>query len=414
MSRWIAVALAVSLLPAAARAEWKESNTYRRCNAVSFVDSNLGFAIQDELLSKNLLKTTDGGLTWTKVTNTGLDMTYAGDMKFLDSKVGYVVAGSAGVTWSTALYKTTDGGATWAAKTLPEVGSGNTGPWLQHVAFATLNDGLVGGAPYPNYQATVYATHDGGDTWTALTLPVTSSGSGIVGLAALGAQHFVVAFSESSGSVRSTYLSKDGGGTWTKAGDFGGELDFVSATVGFLYQGNAGPAAVENNVVLKTTDGGATWSSPANAYREGASRMAWADEDNGILVGSKSGKPLVLRTSDGGKTFTEETLPSGVASASDLLIHPAYSGKSAFAGANGFNGSKWIANTGLSAKEKPALVGAPPPAQPDAGTGGGSNDGGGGGNNGGGGGCSTVGATPIIVLALATAGGLALLRRRRG
>lgn len=102
-----------------------------------------------------------------------------------------------------------------------------------------------------------------------------------------------------------------------------------------------------------------------------------------------------------------------VASASDMLIHLANSGKSAFAGANGFNGSTWIANTGLSAKEKPALVGALPPAQPDAGTTGGSNDGGGGNNDGGGGGCSTVGATPMIALALATAGGLALLRRRR-
>src|SRR5262249_44571104 len=71
--------------------------------------------------------------------------------------------------------------------------------------------------------------------------------------------------------------------------------------------------------MVRTTDGGATWSSPINSQAGFLHAVSFADANTGIVTGTTSGSPLqppeqiFLRTTDGGATWTSQN--SGVASA---------------------------------------------------------------------------------------------------
>jgi photosystem II stability/assembly factor-like uncharacterized protein len=112
-----------------------------------------------------LLRTTNGGLNWETC-----DFTFAPDfryqtMQFLDSDNGWVGINNfyqASVASQGILLKTTDGGKSWSF--LQEINS----LWIGAVAFFNTEQGYSFWAPfYDNYDDTdVYATQDGGKTWT--------------------------------------------------------------------------------------------------------------------------------------------------------------------------------------------------------------------------------------------------------
>lgn len=75
------------------------SGTTKGLKGVYFTSATNGFAVGDEVI----LKTTNGGTSWTSQSFTGV---YFTDVTFTNATVGYAVA-------SDAVYKTTDGGTTW-------------------------------------------------------------------------------------------------------------------------------------------------------------------------------------------------------------------------------------------------------------------------------------------------------------
>jgi len=81
------------------------ANPNQAYNTVYFLTPDTGFA-----LATQLLRTTDGGLTW-NVANTNGNNTAFYDMKFINDTVGYVVGGD-GLTAGPIL-KTIDGGLNW-------------------------------------------------------------------------------------------------------------------------------------------------------------------------------------------------------------------------------------------------------------------------------------------------------------
>jgi photosystem II stability/assembly factor-like uncharacterized protein len=101
-----------------------------------------------------ILKTTDGGTTWNKLTYETTQELYA--VYFTDDNTGYAV-GYVG----TAI-RTTDGGTTWTS--LP-VGSPES---LHSVYFLSASKGFI-----VSDQGYIYRTINGGNTWT-----VDSSGTG--------------------------------------------------------------------------------------------------------------------------------------------------------------------------------------------------------------------------------------------
>ncbi len=177
--------------------------------AMQFPTNDSGFIIANirypdnvnfvDTFHKILYRTTDGGLSWDSAINafpTTTDYAQAAaafDMKFLDSKTGFIV-GDQG-----SIYKTIDGGLTWAKKEVPADITGI----LESVAVA---DDMVAYAV--GRSGAVLKTTDGGDSWQ-------KTGNG---LPTDGNYHKVLAYNAEQAMVFSNgdiYTTIDAGGSWS-------------------------------------------------------------------------------------------------------------------------------------------------------------------------------------------------------
>jgi photosystem II stability/assembly factor-like uncharacterized protein len=197
-----------------------------------FVDNNIGFACG---LDGLLLKTTDGGATWTNLNSGSInDFWY---IEMIDADTGYV-CGSV-----TTLLKTTDGGSTWNPITIS-----GTSTTLYKVHFLDAATGYMGTA-----SATVgrlLKTTDYGNTWAP-----------VAGYTAIGTTRGIFFFDADTGWVsNSNYQilkTTDGGSSFFEQVDFGTgtiyEIKFWDAFNGV--------AAGANGDVFFTTDGGTNWTT---------------------------------------------------------------------------------------------------------------------------------------------------------
>jgi photosystem II stability/assembly factor-like uncharacterized protein len=178
-------------------------------------------------LASGILRTQDGGVSWTRVGFTGrIDVLVQADAQTIY-----------GVGTSREVAKSVDGGATWAPKTfLPVNGNGRVACGdAGHCLFAT------GGTQ-------VVRTIDGGSSYT--TIVPSGDPTFAVGFAS---QFRAIA----AGSFGSAEISTDAGATWESvgsrvAGSFG-VLAAASDTV--AYSGGA------QGVLVRTADGGQSWTN---------------------------------------------------------------------------------------------------------------------------------------------------------
>jgi len=124
-----------------------------------FIDENVGYiAGIDQGSGGVILKTTDGGISWTLVHDTQSGGDYVWKLDFVTSQIGYGSVES--FTNSSRIVKTTDGGNTWNVMQVdPAVLD------LQGIGFINADTGWVG----PRNQL-MYETNDGGSTWFQTSL----------------------------------------------------------------------------------------------------------------------------------------------------------------------------------------------------------------------------------------------------
>jgi len=243
-----------------------------------FLNSQVGFVVGYVSTTGLFFKTTDGGATWVRTTSAAL--TTLRSVFFRSTSLGWTVAGDGKVA------KTTDGGATWTNKT-----SGLT-TQLNEVYFSSDLVGFIFGAG-----GVIKKTTDGGDTWTALTSNVTD----------IYAVQFVTpTMAIAVGAAGCIAKSTDGGDTWTKMTSPSSSANyvdvfFVNQNTGFAYR----DAATSSASVYRTTDGGTTWSNPMmTSPQVGATRIWFFSETTGFAFGRKGG---VSKTTDGGVNWTTPT-----------------------------------------------------------------------------------------------------------
>lgn len=221
-------------------------------------DGQTAFAVGGAYGSKTL----DGGQTWTKVTIGGtLDTVF-----FANASVGYA-AGNSGV-----VYRTGDGGGTWVRKTAP----GNLSFSILSVWAPEGNVPDMVYAAIANAGTTVFKSLDGGDTWSAMTLPGTTS-------------------------AIDSFFFKDASTGWAAGGDgnifkFNGSVWTKKATpvtvtlnaIAFAPDGLYGWAVGNQGVILRTTDGGETWSQVGTelGIREGLTGVTVVSDSEVYIVGS--------------------------------------------------------------------------------------------------------------------------------
>lgn len=288
--------------------------------SASFVDPMhgwlLGFgAISTGLGSTVLLRTTDGGATWKDLGPAAVPSVQAFAVSFTDQQKGWLDAVAPGPY----AYTTVDAGATWRRVTLPAPATGWPVPRGSFFVAArpTLGNGVIAtvvnssningragaGAAVVTYPPLTVRTYDGGS-------PVTFVYSTFVDAASDGILHIGDALhkpgpangvqSASQIGMRST----DGGATWTSfvSPPPGGTIGYADAMTWWWI----GPG-----VRSKTNDGGLTWSpSQADAVADPLpGSLVVLDTKHAWVSGVSESGPLLFTTSDGGAHWMPVGLP---------------------------------------------------------------------------------------------------------
>ena len=263
--------------------------------AVDFVDASIGWAVGQ---SGSIIHTADGGATWVgQISGTSWNLT---DVSFADADNGWAIGrteltpGTFDMQTSRLLLHTSDGGATWRRQALP----GSQWPYLpKDVCFVDAQNGWILGdsGGYDNY---ILHTTDGGHTWEFQRpeswLPV----QGIVFTSPT--QGWAVSWTH-------VYRTDDGGATWQTARDDLGlfpHWSCVTAVGDTVWVGNAESVYWFTPQMVKSTDGGATWttlSSPPQLLS--APVFVNASEGFGITRSMSQG---IVHTADGGATWTSQ------------------------------------------------------------------------------------------------------------
>jgi photosystem II stability/assembly factor-like uncharacterized protein len=219
------------------------------------------------------------------------------------------------------IWASTNGGETWTEQTTP------SNPVWYGGWFSNASDGWATGA-----NGTIVATSNGGTTWTAQTSGSTEELTAVD--CATTTQCWVSGF----GGV--ILVSSNGGSTWTaQTSGTTANLDEVTCvSTTQCWASGAGGA------IIATTNGGTTWTAQTSGTTEelfGVSCVSttrcWAAGAGGVIVA----------TTSGGSTWTAQT--SGTTD--DLYAIDCYSANACWAGGeNGVivastNGTSWTAQT---------------------------------------------------------------------
>ena len=222
---------------------------------------------------------------------------------------------------------TSDGGTTWRAGSIR--GAGDlyvTGIWAADASTA-----FVVATSFEGGRARIYRTTDGGRTWAML---YEKSGAGVFfdALRCWNAQR-CIAFSDPVGGGLLIVRTTNGGARWTEVAatrvppTLTGEAGFAASGTTLATWGSRhawiGTGGGANARVYRTADGGESWDVAATTLAGTASSgifgITFRDSLTGVAVGGDYRRPRaeqenVLRTSDGGRTWTivGASLPQGV------------------------------------------------------------------------------------------------------
>ncbi|MCS6991064.1 MAG: YCF48-related protein [Chitinophagales bacterium] len=283
-----------------AAAQWTKifgGNQGPTLRAAYFLNAKTGYIVGGQEFypgSATIVKTTDGGQSWTVQTagiDTGLRAIYCIDAN------NCIACGYGGY-----ILKTTNGGATWTIKP-----SGTT-QTLRSIDFISNTTGFIcGGA------GTILKTTDFGETWT----PVANSGTtqDLINIRFANAQ---VGYAVSSTALFTNGVvikTTDGGNNWIPVytnpqGLLG--VAVVNENIVYAGGGNNQFASPANYAyIVKTTDGGATWTQVYAGYTLRAFRGAhFVSAQKGWFVGDLG---YLIRTEDGGATWLNDSIhPQGL------------------------------------------------------------------------------------------------------
>jgi photosystem II stability/assembly factor-like uncharacterized protein len=209
-----------------------------------------------------LFRTQDGGLTWTNPYDGDVNWDYTG-MVFADANNGWL-------TWETnGAYApgppdyavTTDGGASWDSRELPPP-SDKPDLFNQYDYCESYQPNLLSASsvrllvgcfdahePPQQFVSYLYASDDGGATWSIYPLPAD----------VLASNDTLIFFGAGTALLlgRDMYATKDGGRTWLqiKTVNWDGQFSFVDPSNGWAVATANGQIAL-----VKTVNGGVKWT----------------------------------------------------------------------------------------------------------------------------------------------------------
>ncbi len=207
--------------------------------SISMINESTGYMSGT---NSQVMKTTDGGATWTLKTNPHPNSYQLYNCEFIDENTGWVFVNFSTVPGGN-VFKTTNGGDNWTQYT--------TGASSENIYSADMVDANTGYCTMNQSGRPLYKTSNGGANWVALTTGLTGS---LRGVTAPDANTVYVA--QTFGAQR-VAKSTNGGANWTLitlpvAVDCT-SMDFKDANTGYVV-GNL------TTVVCRTTNGGTSWT----------------------------------------------------------------------------------------------------------------------------------------------------------
>jgi photosystem II stability/assembly factor-like uncharacterized protein len=328
---------------------------------VQFVNANVGFTFDYE---ENLYTTRDGGKTWLRAYTFPISG-FLSDVFFINETTGWAttsrfffgtlpISGDHHIIW-----KTTDGGKSWQQVRTSSVSELSSLSLTRSTAFAvgsytmrtaTLTRPQSPSAPsnanprwnivVPNqdtlvrygqqyravhavseqtafatgWNSRVARTDDGGQSWKPLTLLEPRGDDSLLGV------HFV---NERTGWVVGTrhfyafqanriYRTDNGGQSWTRQVPAGGFASAPTASLNdvFFVNERTGWVVGAAGTILKTTNGGTTWTQLASPTRSSLYAVFFLNETQGWASGGSDEAAVILYTADGGTTWQRQLAPA--------------------------------------------------------------------------------------------------------
>jgi hypothetical protein len=219
-------------------------------------------------------RTVDGGSTWSYNTINGAANYQGAGIHAIDGNTAFVAQFNA-VNGGGEIVKTTNGGSSWTKSTTVSQFAAPAG-FNNWVYFFDANNGVSLGDPNGG-SFEIYTTSNGGTTWTRvpasnLPAPLDANEYGLVGsyfavgnTIWAGTTHLLNPADGNSGVPARILRSTDRGLTWTASAPtpilgYISKIAFTDANNGIAYNTTAASAGGLTTMIA-TTDGGATWAT---------------------------------------------------------------------------------------------------------------------------------------------------------
>ncbi|MFI5204750.1 MAG: WD40/YVTN/BNR-like repeat-containing protein, partial [Flavobacteriales bacterium] len=250
-----------------------------------------------------IFRTTNGGTTWSQVHIMDTS-SYYGSVK-LNSSTAFVVGQN---NYWAYIAKTTDAGATWVGTTYYSEAT-----VLRDIQFPTPTIGYITGGSGDNV---FMKTTDGGNTWNVLPLIGVDVNTHSLWFTSATTGYL----SSSENPASKIYKTTDGGSTWTEI------LNSVPGTIyGMCFSSvNNGYFVTDGGHIYRTTNAGTSWTSSQPSTTV-LNDIFFTTTTTGYAVGlSGFGGSLILKTTDGGSTWTPDyTTSFGIGYLNEIRFTPA-------------------------------------------------------------------------------------------
>ncbi|MCH2023171.1 MAG: YCF48-related protein [Saprospiraceae bacterium] len=267
----------------------------------AFPSANTGYAIcmENGGFDAAIYKTSDGAMTWNNLNFSTANSPDIQCMHFLDTMTGYIsVRETISGNLSMQVYKTNDGGQNWSniSPSTNTVGYGTSS-----VHFFTQDTGFF------TIQALVYSTYDGGQNWSVDTIG--GLYNDITNVDFWNGQYGVAGGWDGTFAYMGIlFYTNDGGLNWNEIiipQTYSVIQDVQRVSPTHIYAlGDVGFGSAP--YFFRSMDAGATWdtldlSAFASNSMDNFKSMYFKDELNGY-IGTEQGN--ILKTTDGGQTWT--------------------------------------------------------------------------------------------------------------
>ncbi len=267
----------------------------QRFDDVFFLNENEGWAANGYYAA--VYKTIDGGITWTEQLNEAMlgGSYYFRNIEFLNSNIGFLG------TLNGEFFKTSDGGDTWELVTnIPTTPQAICG-------LNTVGDSTIYGCGAYFTPAYIIKSSDSGATWDFIDM--SAYANALVEIYFLNENVGFVSGNNSTGGV--ILKTIDGGTSWTEifnsniVGEYVWKLQVLENSTNVIF-GSIESVSPHLGKLIKSVDSGSSWTS-YDAPETLIQAVGFISETRGWMGGHTTG---IHETSDGGVTWTNLNIGS--------------------------------------------------------------------------------------------------------